>query len=354
MADFTGTYEKIWRDAAARIAGEFLEIREGLWKVSGGGRTTIVNNFKVQIDDPVVLSIAGDKPLCYGLLREAGIPVPLHESFRFPDCETPIRFMRRFVDGYFVVKPATGTAGSHGVTTHIATSAECRQAIALASLFSRDLLIERLVPGESYRILVLNGEVIHASRRRGIRVTGDGEMTVRELLHRSFGGRRGWSSWERAHWGKDRDARATLEAQGLGLDSVVEKGREILAKSFPSGGAVRKEICTFYDEDVTEIVGTEMRATSVRAAAIVNVRFAGIDILTVDPSAPARSGAWAVNEVNTTPGLHNHYALDNACDASPAVDVLRFLLGIPERMDLTSGPARGGGSSKLHPTRGQP
>lgn len=329
MADFTGVYKKIWEDAAGRISGRFLEIQEGFWKISIGDRTTYVNNFKVQIDDPVVLSMAGNKPLCYRMLAEAGIRVPPHHPFRFPDCDSPIRFMERFEGGFFVVKPAAGTAGSYGVTTHIAMPGECRNAIALAALFSEDLLIERLVPGESYRILVLNGEVIHASRRRGIRVVGDGRETVGNLLLGDYdpGGRRFLS--RSGSLEDDRDAEATLAAQGLRLGTVLEEGREILAKSVRSREVVRKEICTFYDENVTKTIGSGMRETAIRAAEALNVRFAGIDVLTIDPYAPFGSERGVVNEVNTTPGLHNHYGLVNNGDAAPAVEVLRFLLGIP-------------------------
>jgi D-alanine-D-alanine ligase-like ATP-grasp enzyme len=354
MADFIGIYRKIWEDAAGRISGDFIEIQEGLWKISCGGRTTFVNNYKVQIDDPVVLSMAGNKPLCYRMLGEAGIRVPPHETFRFPDCERPIRFMQQFDGEYYVVKPASGTAGSYGVTTHIATPGECRKAIALAAVFSEDLLIEKLVPGESYRILVLNGEVIHASRRRGVRVTGDGCATARELLVRACGGKGIRSSRRGAGWEEDRDARATLSAQGLGLESVLEKGREVLAKSVRSRNEIREEICTFYDENVTGIIGNGLRETAVRAAGILNVRFAGIDFLTVDPSASPGTDAGAVNEVNTTPGLHNHYGLDNDGDAFPAVDVLRFLLGIPKNANPSPTPGQAGIRTEFHPTRGTP
>ena len=325
MADFIAIYERIWRDAAERISADFSEIQKGLWRIAYNGRATCVNNYKVQIDDPVVLGMAGDKPLCYRLLLADGIPVPDHECFRYRDHARAVRFMRRFDGGFFVVKPAAGTAGSCGVTTHIATPRECRQAIALASLLSEEILIERLVPGECYRVLVLDGKVLHASRRRGIRVTGDGRATVAELLGRIRGG------------AEDRDAQATLTAQGMTLDSVPRKGREVLARSFDNERPVREEICTFYDEDVTGLIAPGLGDTAVRAAGALKARFAGIDIITVDPTVPLGESGGAVNEVNTTPGLHNHYGLLNSGDASPAVDVLRYLFGIPDARSAARG-----------------
>ena len=72
-------YKKIWQEAASLNQASFLELEEGIWKVDFAGESTLINNFKVQIDNPVILDIAGNKGLCYRLLTESGLPVPEYQ-----------------------------------------------------------------------------------------------------------------------------------------------------------------------------------------------------------------------------------------------------------------------------------
>jgi len=102
-----------------------------------------------------------------------------------------------------------------GVTVGVETRAELERAAALASLRSRRILVAEMVPAESCRLLYLDDALVHAVRRRGIRVTGDGQAPVGTLLERIGVGR------ERG----DRITRHTLAAQGLAPGSVLEAGR---------------------------------------------------------------------------------------------------------------------------------
>lgn len=54
-------------------------------------------------------------------------------------------------------------------------------AVARATFYNPEALVESLVPGESYRLLLLGGTALHAIRRRGRRLLGNGSLTVREL-----------------------------------------------------------------------------------------------------------------------------------------------------------------------------
>lgn len=114
---------------------------------------------------PVILQLAGDKAFCYRLFARAGLPVPDHEVYRLKEFYKVERFMQTQADQLLVVKPAKGTSGARGITTHLRNLRECRRASALASLYSDKIIVERWIPGESYRLLVLDGRTIHATRR---------------------------------------------------------------------------------------------------------------------------------------------------------------------------------------------
>jgi D-alanine-D-alanine ligase-like ATP-grasp enzyme len=323
MSSYIPFYKSLWEDAARRIGGGFEELAPGYWRVTAGDRSTMIHNYKVGIDDPVTFHIAGNKPLCYRLMREEGLSIPEYLSFRLNDMEAVRRFMEK-EGGLFVVKPAVGTAGSRGVTTHIADFPECRHASALASLFSPDLLIEPHVPGESYRLLILDGRLLHAVRRRGVRVKGDGKSSVRRLLELVAGSGTGVGSF----W--DRDVNSLLALCGYTPDSIPGDGEELLVASRSGASRNHVEALTYYDEAVSGQIGDDLRDQAVRAARAIGSRFAGVDVITVDPSVPLNRSGGAIHEINTTPGLHNHYNLSGESENSTpaAVPVLKYLLGI--------------------------
>ena len=316
MSTLVPFYEHLWRDAARTLGAHVTELAPGLWRVARGASSTLIHNYIVQMDDPVVLRVAGDKALCHRLFTERGLRVPEYAVYTARELGVAEAFMKRFPGSSFVVKPADGTSGARGVTTHVVGRRACRNASVLASLYGSRLLIERWYPGESYRLLVLDGEMIHASRRRGCWVAGDGTSTIQTLLgpkHRSTT--------------SQRELAVTLEAQGLSLESVPEAGRAVLVRNVtqPIRGTV--EIRTVFDEDVTDAIGPGLRDDAVRAAEAIGSSFAGVDIITCDPTTSLGESGGVINEINTTPGLHHHHGLTGrAAPKAPALAVLERLL----------------------------
>ena len=69
-----------------------------------------------------------------------------------------------------------------------------------------------------------------------------------------------------------------------------------------------------------------------RAAAAAQVRFAGVDLVTPDPTRSLAEAGGAVLEVNSPPGLHYHYLVEDPDRATPvAVTVLEQLLAEAHR-----------------------
>ena len=320
-------YKQMWQNAAARLSAQFVELAEGIWEIRNENRSTYINIHKVQLDDPVIYSLAGNKPFCYTLMEKNGIPVPKHTTFTLNEFYKAAYFIKEN-SGYYVVKPAMGTGAGIGVTTHLKSLRECRHAAALASLYSNEILLESLVPGECYRLLVLNGKMIHAVRRRGIRAKGDGRSTLWQLIEKENELRKNVKAHNGRHLiGKDRDLEATLLSQGFSIDSVAESGHNFLIKSFDCPSTENVEVRTIYDEVVTDLICPEMSRASELVAGLLNSRFAGIDVITLDPNLPLQVTGGVVNEINTNPGLHHHY-LPYREGEDPAVSVLKQLLQI--------------------------
>lgn len=332
-------YKQMWEAAASRLSAEFTELAEGIWEVRLGRSATYIDNHKVQLDDAVIDSLCGNKPFCYDMLSRERIPIPDHVVFHHEDLDAAWQFLKGRT-GLHVVKPALNTASAMGVTTHIGSVRECRMAIALASLYSRTIILEDLVPGECYRLLVLNGKMIHAVRRRGVRVLGDGRSTIAELVKRENERR---SANKPSDGGVpltcNRDMAATLARQGLSPESRPGDGREVLVQSHDRAGARHAEVRTIYNEVVTDLICPELRRQAERAACILHSRFAGVDVITTDPSAPLEQSGGVISEINSNPGLHHHYlasthdSYDPADDLQPTLAVLTTLLGDARRMD---------------------
>jgi len=312
----------MWRAVAEKIGANFTLLTDDLWEMRLNGKKTRILNYKVQFDDPVILETVGNKPLVYRLLREKGLRVPEHEVFRLDDLDRAAAFLRRHPKGC-VVKPANGTSSGLGVTTHILTHHEVRKAAILASLYASELLIEPMIPGESYRLLVLDREVVHAVYRRGPRLVGDGISSVAELI-RAENERRA----ERGEdiLGTDRDCRFTLDYQNLSLSSIPAKDQRFVVQSVNDPRQRRVEIRTVYNEAVNDLVCDALKKNAESAAESLGSRFIGVDFITTDPTVSLEESGGAIIEANTTPGLHHHYDLRREKYPESALRVAQALL----------------------------
>ena len=308
-----GEHRDCWQAAATALGADFLELRPGLWEVRQGTARTRIAGDRVQLDDPVTLAVAGDKELCYHLAEGVGVPVAQHGIFTRHEVAAAWRMVE--ADGHpFVVKPARGTSAGIGVTVGIRRRSELLDAFALAAIRDERVIVERLVPGETCRLLFLDGVLVDAVRRRGIRLEGDGTRTIRQLLAAA-----GLPALER-----DRLSRSTLAAADLTLNSVPPEGARIVARGIHGTGHAVEEVRTVYDETIMPLVSPQLVEEAARIVDAVGATWAGVDVVTSDPSQPlSRQGALL--EVNTTPGILHH------CGPGPdpcgvAVRVLRRLL----------------------------
>ena len=89
-----------------------------------------------------------------------------------------------------MLKPVQG-AGGRGVAGQVRTLDQLKRALVHAGRFSADVLIEQQAPGDSYRLLFLDGVLLDTLRRPQPRVVGDGSTTIESLISvkRSAGSR---------------------------------------------------------------------------------------------------------------------------------------------------------------------
>ena len=241
--------------------------------------------------------IASDKDLTKTLLASCGVPVPEGALVRSAadaweeaqDIGLPV-----------VLNPVDGNHG-RGVTLNFMTEADVHAAYAIASTEgdSTAVLVERFIPGNEHRLLVVGKKVVAAARGEALWVTGDGKSTVTQLCDTQINTdpRRGDS--EEFPLGRidttDPVILLDLQRQSLAPDSVPQDGQRVLIQ--PNGNVA---------DDVTDIIHPDVAHAAALAARVVGLDIAGIDLVCEDISKPLAEQRGAIIEVNASPGLLAH------------------------------------------------
>jgi D-alanine-D-alanine ligase-like ATP-grasp enzyme len=311
----------VWEDAARELGASVVELSPVLREIRLGDVTTRITGQTVLLNDEVSSELAEDKPLVYRLLRTAGLPVPEHVSLAARERADAEAFLARGPVPC-VVKPARGSGGD-GVTGEVRRPEQLRCALRVALRDADELLVERQVRGDVYRLLLLDGELLDVIRRFPPRLVGDGRSTVAELMLAEYDRRIAGEDDDAAlkPFRVDLDCLFTLERQGLSLRSVPEAGAVVTVKTVTNQN--RRED----NETVRTPVPDELRAEAASAAATVGLRLAGVDVIAPALRAPLEASGGVILDVNAVPALHHHYRVaDRAAATRVAVPILRALL----------------------------
>jgi cyanophycin synthetase len=278
----------------------------------------------------LAVDIAGDKKMTNALLASAGLPVPRSQVVRTED---EAATAARQIGFPVVTKPLDGNHG-RGVILDLRTERAVRAAFKRSLKEARNgvVIVESLVAGSDYRVLVVGGRMAAIAERVPAHVVGDGRHTVRELVERTnVDPRRGLGHEKVLTKIKVDDAALDLvKKQGYGMGDVPPKGERVLlaATGNMSTGGISIDRTWDAHEDNVEIAE--------EAARVVGLDVAGIDFLAPDISQPVRETGGAIVEVNAAPGfrMHTHPTEGEAqFVAKPVVDLL-FPPGTPSRIPI--------------------
>src|ERR1700676_455650 len=254
----------------------------------------------ISTESHLAADIALNKDLTNRMVRDAGLPVP--PSIRVRDEEGAVAAAREI--GYPVVlKPLDGNHG-RGVGVNLQDEAAVRAHYPLAGGETKTgtVLVEKFIPGNTYRILVVGGRTVAVTEEVPAHVVGDGSHTVRELVKiTNVDPRRGHGSENllvRIRF--DERAIATAQEQGYGPDDVPPAGKhvQLVRTAHISLGGIsidRTDKAHPYNAMIAE-----------QAAQVIGLQVAGIDLISTDIAQSARETGGAICEVNAGPGLGLH------------------------------------------------
>lgn len=243
-------------------------------------------------------SIADDKNWTKQILADAGIPVPLGRVCR--SLAEALEAVRAI--GYpVVVKPLTGNHG-RGVSTDVTDDQALGVAFAVAVHRHPAVVIERYIKGDDHRLLVIDGNLVAAARRRPAHVIGDGASSLQALVEAAnrdpLRGVGHENLLTQIHL--DEQSQRLLGQQHLTPQSVIPDGEVVYLKptaNLSTGGTAT---------DVTDDVHPEVKYTAERIARLVGLDIIGIDLLAETLTRPLEEQAAAVVEVNAGPGFRMH------------------------------------------------
>ncbi len=242
--------------------------------------------------------IADDKDWTKQILGDAGIPVPRGWAcYSWEEAESAAHSI-----GYPVtVKPLVGNHG-RGVSTDINDDESLRTAYDAAYYRHSTVVVEQNISGEDHRLLVINGKLVAAARRRPAHVIGDGKSTLQQLVDRENADPRRGVGHENllTQIHLDEQSHRLIEQQELTLDSVIPEDQVVYLKStanLSTGGTAT---------DVTDDVHPEVRVAAERCGRLIGLDIIGIDLLAETLSRPLEEQSAGVVEVNAGPGFRMH------------------------------------------------
>ena len=265
----------------------------------------------------IAVELASDKEETNSILRDLGLPVPKQRLVR--SSRDAKRAAERI--GFPVVlKPLAGNHG-RGVSINLKTPEEIEVAFDKAREHGRNVIVESYLEGHDHRILVVNGELVAASKRVPGHIVGDGKRTIEQLVDIVNEDPRRGVGHEKVLTRLELDHQADRLLTKLGYDrsTVPAEGETVYLRStanLSTGGTAI---------DVTDTIHPDNREMAVRTIKAIGLDIGGVDFLTKDITESYREAGGGICEVNAGPGFRMHVAPSEGTPrdvAGPVLDML--------------------------------
>ncbi len=240
---------------------------------------------------------------CKAFLGTLGFPVPKGEIvINFAEAHSAALKI-----GYPVaVKPVVGHKGI-GVTADVKTKDELKVAFEravreIAPEESVRVIVEESITGRDFRLLCVNHRFVAATERRPASVTGDGSLTIRQLIEQEnrTPARTDTSTSSLSKIQADEAMELYLLEQNLGSDSVLEPGRTVYLRKVANLSAGGLSI------DATRIIHPDNIILAQDVAQHFRLTCLGIDVISRDLSESWKTGGLGIIEINAAPGVFMH------------------------------------------------
>ncbi len=276
----------------------FKHLNSSVYQIGWSSRSHLMDRSTTELDSALGASLSHNKYRSIDLLRKAAFPVPLHYLAR----TTEHAMLAASKLGYpVVIKPSDKDRGE-GVTVDIFDEIGLLDAYQKASVLSRNILVEKQVPGMCYRILVFSDQVLYTVARLPIAVMGDGIHNIETLINQA----NAEESQKAKHlrqktFPADELALNTLKKQSYELSSIPDVGSYAYLRPIETtewGGLP----AVFSDS-----IHPDNKKLAIKAAKLFGLNVAGIDFITQDITIPWHQNGAVINEINFAPYIGTKY-----------------------------------------------
>ena len=253
---------------------------------------TICNNTSA-----VALDIACDKLLSKNILMNQCIPVA--EGYKVKNY-IDLLFKAEKVGYPVVLKPRFGNQGK-GVLVNLKNQKELVNAYGIINKKFKDIMIEKYIKGNDYRICVVDGKVVAAAKRIPPYIIGNGKNTIYELIKELNRDKRRGDGHEKplTKVKIDKELKNNIYKEGYTLGYILPYGYKLQLRhnaNLSTGGMAI---------DCTDLVCDEIKDICERTAKAIGLNICGIDICCNDIGKPLKEDE-GIMEVNAAPGIRMH------------------------------------------------
>ena len=317
-------------DAAVRRGIPYTRVNEdSLVRLGHGIHQRYIEATITDQTRTLAVELAGNKGLTKQELAKAGIPVP--RGCVVETEEQAVACLSSLGESV-VVKPLDGNQG-RGVSLNLSTPEQVTEAFNLAKEVSPKVIVEELLRGRDYRIVIVDGKMVAAAERVPPHVWGDGIHTVAQLIDLANQDPLRGDDHEKplTKIKPDPVVLAILKKHGRSIEDTPGQGDFVILResaNLSTGGSAK---------DVTDQVHPTIRRLCERAARRIGLDVCGIDLVIPDIS-QAFNGSGGIVEVNAAPGIrmHHHPSFGQSRDVGSAIVEMLFPSGAPSRIPILS------------------
>ncbi len=220
------------------------------------------------------------------------------------------------ITGQVVVKPLDTNFGLGISIVDSQDKNSLNEAVKTAFTYSDEIIIERFVSGEEYRLLVIGDEVVSIVTRKNASVTGDCQKSIEQLIEEKNSSSLRGIGYKRPLEKIiiDNDLIRVLKNQGYDLSTLLDCGQTALLRdtsNVSQGGETY---------EVSNQIPDKYKQYAVQAAKALGAKICGVDMI-ID----LHTNDCAIIEANFNPALHMHmypYSGRGIDAASKVIDLL--------------------------------
>ncbi len=268
----------------------------GVWEFGLGGIKKYTNDFALYFNGKPGVVLCKDKHVTKKILARNNINCPKGEVISTSKDLRNV-FNKKNLKFPLVAKPVDGAKGV-GVHLNLKNKQEVKVALseivkvtrAKKQRYSGKVVVEEMVAGNDFRLLVLKNKIIACCQRLPANITGDGKTTVAKIIGK-FNAKRD----ERFKLIVDEEVSDRLKVQGITLKTILPAGKNIVLRqvaNISEGGISLNQ---------TGRVSKRFCALAVKAVQSLGLVFAGVDLLTDNIQSNDLKQPYYILEVNGAP-----------------------------------------------------